>query len=119
MNRTLWFCEDLSDTSADGQFSTRHEVADESSANLVSSLLDDGRHAPALDIDLPCELRPSSTQGHYHLLIERPMSWRSYRRLLRALKRAGIIEPGYYRASLERRQTFLRLPHVKKTEGAA
>ena len=83
-------------------------------ANLISSRLDDGMHAPVLDIDFNARLQPSSTKGHFHLYLEKPMTWRKYRRLLRALYKAGIIQKGYYTNSVRRRQTLVRLPWVKK-----
>lgn len=86
-------------------------------ATLVSSKLEDGQHAPALDVDLPCRLVGSSTPGHFHLFIDKPMSWRRYRAILKALKNAGIIEPGYYDVSVKRRMTMLRLPHIRKGDG--
>lgn len=83
-------------------------------ANLVSSQLVDGRHAPALDLDLHCELLESSTPGHHHLLIDHPLPWWRYRMLLLALVWAGLIERKYYRHSVRRGMTFLRLPGVTK-----
>lgn len=80
----------------------------ESEANLISSLTVDGLHAPAIDLDFPCRLVPSSTSGHYHLYLDRTMSWRQYKRLLRAMLKAGLIEPGFYKIAKIRKQTFLR-----------
>lgn len=77
-------------------------------ANLVSSKLADGRHAPAIDLDVPAKLVPSRTEGHTHLYIDVPMSWRKYRMLLWVMQHVGIVEPGYYRASVKRRQSALR-----------
>lgn len=74
----------------------------------------DGWHTVMLDIDRPVRLVPSTTPGHWHLYIDVAMPWWRYRKLLRALKNAGIIEPGYYSASVARRCTALRLPWVKK-----
>jgi len=71
-------------------------------------------HTVAIDIDHEVKVIGSSTEGHYHLLIDVPMPWWKYRRLLKAMKVAGIIEPGYYAAAVGRRATFLRLPWVKK-----
>lgn len=83
-------------------------------ADAISSELADGRHAPAIDLDVPARLIPSTTEGHAHLYIDVPMSWRQYKRLLRALVAAGVVEPGYYKASRRRGATFLRLPWVRK-----
>jgi len=87
-------------------------------ANLVSSELQEmpGFHAPALDLDLPARLVPSSTPGHFHLYVDVPLTWRKYRRLLRALVRAGLVERGYYNISKLRRATFLRTKPDKHTE---
>jgi hypothetical protein len=41
------------------------------------------------------------------------MSWLAYKKLLRGLRGAGLIEYGYYNASLQRKATHLRLPHSK------
>lgn len=81
---------------------------------MTSEVLGTDRHAPVLDLDMPCTLVPSSTPDHYHLIIETAMSWRRYRGLLRALARAGIIERGYYRASIRRGYSAVRVPWVKK-----
>ena len=73
------------------------------------------KHLPALDIDHTVRVIPSSTEGHYHLYIDVPMSWWRYRQLLRALWKSGVIEKGYYRQSVARKATHLRLPWVKKS----
>ena len=83
-------------------------------ATLATSLLPDGRHAPVLDLDIPHRLVSSSTPGHSHLFLDVPMSWRSYKKLLKALAKAGIIEPGYRDASLRRGHTAVQMPWVKK-----
>jgi len=90
-------------------------AGDDPSAVLVSSELEGSDlHAPALDIDLPARLIPSSTEGHHHLYIDVEMTWDEYERLLTVLADVGIIQPGYCRASAERKGTYLRLPHVQK-----
>lgn len=71
-------------------------------------------HTVAIDVDHHVRVVPSSTPGHYHLFIDVPMPWSKYRRLLKALSKAGIIEEGYYRVSVARKQTFLRLPWIRK-----
>ena len=97
----------------------------EEGCNLVSSELRHGEkgwhsrllHAPAIDIDHHVRVMASSTPGHNHLYIDVEVSWRRYRKMLKAMVKAGIVEPGYYRASKQRRATFLRAPWVKKTPG--
>lgn len=104
LNRTLWKQPGLEC----GETSPAHRVRALHQANLVGSKLADGRHAPALDLDVPAKLIPSRTEGHSHLYIDVPMSWRQYRRLLKALAKAGVIEPGYYQASVKKGGSFLR-----------
>jgi hypothetical protein len=84
-------------------------------ANLVSSLTRSGTHMPAIDIDHPALLVPSSTPGHSHLFIDSQMSWRSYRKLLKALYKSGVIGRNAYWRSLDRGASFVRPPGVFKT----
>ena len=107
MSRTFWRGNLTSDSSVDPVTQDR-VLTTEENANLISSLTENGLHMPALDIDLPAELRPSSTPGHFHLFIDKPITWRQYRRVLRALKRAGLIEDAVYRLSVKRKATFIR-----------
>ena len=90
-------------------------------AQLVTSLMrhEKGRHAPVLDLDVPHELVPSSTPGHAHLYLDVPMSWWRYKRLLKALARAGVIEKGFVKASIARGHTDVRVPWLKKDGGAS
>ncbi len=89
--------------------------ATEQDATLVSSeIVDSDLHAPAIDLDIPAYLIPSSTPGHSHLYIDAEISWEKYERLLFAMADAGIIEEGYYLASVARHGSFLRRPGVLK-----
>lgn len=96
----------------------------EPEANLIGSEVEHdvlmGRHtvhAPVLDIDFPARLVPSTTPGHFHLYLDIKMSWPTYRRLLEALADAGVIEEGYAEASIERKNSFVRKPGIKKGDG--
>jgi hypothetical protein len=60
-------------------------------------------------------LIPSSTEGHYHLLLDKPMSWTKYQNLLTALAEAGIVEHGYAKASIAHGGSYIRKPGVHKT----
>lgn len=71
-------------------------------------------HRPILDIDFPAALIPSSTEGHFHLYLDKPMTWKQYRKLLGVLAEVGIIEPGYADASISRGYSSTRLPWIKK-----
>lgn len=125
MNRRLWFSSWLApdyDPQVDEQ---RYIVEDTAMANLVGSYVEGGNHPadpeavhmPALDIDFSCELRESETPGHFHLLIDKPMPWADYAKLLNVLGEVGILEWGYVDASLERGATYLAL-HPWKAQNA-
>lgn len=96
----------------------RRQVRGVEQANVVTSMMVEPglpiRHRPVLDIDVPLVAIPSSTPGHWHLYIDRQMTWQAYRRLLLALGEAGILEAGYVSASIEREHSALRLPWVRK-----
>lgn len=83
-------------------------------AQLVTSHVGEGKHVLALDIDLPLVALPSSTPGHWHLIIDHEMSWDAYERVLDAMADAGLLEEGLVRASKERRCTRLRTPWTFK-----
>lgn len=91
-------------------------VKDEKYANIVSSEVKGLKdiHAPAIDIDLPCRLVESSTPGHFHLYIDHLVSWDKYKAVLASLADAGIVEQGYYEASVARGASYLRKPGIEK-----
>ena len=72
------------------------------------------RHAPVLDLDFPCELLPSSTPGHFHLVMDINIPWDKYVKVLTAMADAGMLEGGYVDASIQRGYTSIRLPWVKR-----
>lgn len=99
------------------------EVAPEESydvANLISSetsLGSEGQyHMPVLDLDFEAHLEPSSTQGHFHLYLNKYMTWHQYVTLLGAMEYAGILEKGFVELSVRRGATYVRKPGVKKTK---
>ena len=92
-------------------------AATKEDANLISSLTDDGYHMPAIDLDLPCELKPSSTEGHYHLFIDHKLSAENYWKLLSCLVDVGIVERGFYELSEARGASFLRTHPKGEREG--
>lgn len=115
--RTLWYMnqEMLDSKDSEGDTVMEFYPADEEHANLTSSRLENGNHSPVLDIDFPARLEPSSTPGHFHLYLEGlEMPWATYEALLVALGDAGVIGEGYLRHSLNREQTMVRRPHIKK-----
>lgn len=81
---------------------------------VISAAPEPGMHRPLLDIDFPAQLIPSSTPGHFHLYMDKPMSWQTYSKLLAALAEAGIIEQGYANVSDARGYTSVRVPWARK-----
>ena len=89
-------------------------------ANLLTSepadpfIREAGMHAPVIDLDFPCELIPSSTEGHFHLVLDRLIPAEAYFTLLDAMVAAGLVEPGYAGSSRSRGYSAIRLPWIKK-----
>lgn len=121
--RVYYKCENLDKPKAEkpkpGEYDIKEyeENVPEKEANLISSKLaypGSDLHAPALDVDLPVECYESSTPGHYHIFIDVPIPWRKYKKMLKAMAKAGVIEEGYYKASIKRKATYLRKKGVMK-----
>ena len=124
--RGFWHAEDLNSSDYSDDAVTREERkhmgwmnstsfnCPAEQANLISSLCQTGKHAPVLDIDFPATLVPSSTEGHFHLYLDKEITWDKYVVLLKALQEAGICEEGFVRQSIRRGMSFLRRPEVKK-----
>jgi hypothetical protein len=108
---TTLFTNDYGDT-MEREFMVSTDLAE--STLISSQVLGSDMHKPCIDVDLPVRVYPSSTLGHFHLYIDKEMTWWNYRRLLRALVKAGIVERGFYKASLSRKATHLRLPWIRK-----
>lgn len=83
-------------------------------ANLITSLASGRMHKPVIDLDLPARLVPSSTEGHFHLYIDKKVPWEAYVRLLDAMRDAGLVEAGYVSASKARGFSAVRPPWVRK-----
>lgn len=73
-------------------------------------------HMPVLDIDYPATLVPSSTEGHFHLYLNKELTWTKYVTVLEVLAEAGLIEEGYAKCAIERGASYARLPGVIKGE---
>lgn len=93
-----------------------------SEANAVASLSPvrgyHAKHKPVLDLDMNVMVIPSSTRGHYHLYIDREMSWDDYLLLMRVMEHVGLLQPGYVKASHRTGASWLRLPWIKKGKGS-
>lgn len=88
--------------------------ADLDRANLVSSEVRTGVHMPVIDCDYGIQAVASSSPGHYHLYIDRELTWDQYKALLDGFKKAGLIEEGWYNNALRDKRSYVRLPHIKK-----
>lgn len=94
----------------------RQQVAFLPAATAVSSSMEGAPHLHmiTLDLDVCAYLVPSSTPGHTHLYIDKPVMWEQYEKLLQLLGEMGILGRGYVKASRARKATFLRLPWIRK-----
>lgn len=112
--RTYWYKKNLYSSASPADDGLSPVPSNEKTGNLVGSLTEFGMHMPVLDIDYSASLVPSSTEGHFHLYLEKPMTWPVYKKLLEALAEAGVIQEGFKDWSLERSQSFVRKPGVTK-----
>jgi len=88
--------------------------------NLVGSRAEGGRtgdllgtdaeiHFPVLDIDSPyVRMIPSRTPGHFHMYLDRSISWDAFKSLLNVLANCGIVDPNWAAASIRQHCAFLR-----------
>lgn len=92
----------------------RHPESDAMQANLISSRRGGtatgflAQHKPLIDLDMECELRPSKTPGHFHLIINKWVEDDRYWAMLYAMVGAGIVEEGFVRLAKERGATHIR-----------
>lgn len=103
-----------------GDFGTHPiKTATFAESNVVTSRLrDTDHHKIVLDLDIDAALIPSSTPGHHHLIIDKTMPWSAYEEVLGHLRDAGLIQDGYYEASINRGATVIRTPWTKKETAA-
>lgn len=109
---------ELWDSAYGGVDEITHIEPDRAKADVVTSSLTEpaGMHGPLFDLDIPTSYYPSGTPGHAHLYIDKPVTWRAYKRVLRAMWKAGLIEKGYYLSAKRRGYATLRLPEKPKQD---
>lgn len=80
-----------------------------SEATLFGSRLraSGAHHFVVVDVDLPVEVRDSKTSGHHHLVIGKAVTWRQYKRILKALAKAGVADKDWVKATLYSREGFI------------
>lgn len=71
--------------------------------------------APHIDLVVPVRVLPSSSLGHHHVYMDVEMPWAAYLAMCKMLKNAGLLEPGYLRASDARCMTMLLKPGLTKS----
>lgn len=79
---------------------------DSETGRFVSSQVDHSHamHMPVLDVDDPVfRIVESKTPGHQHIYIDKPMSWRQYKKLMRVLVKLGIVDKDWWRMCKRRR----------------
>lgn len=94
---------------------------DVNQAQFILSSVDDGttkteatKHRPIIDVDHRIQAVESTTPGHYHLYIDKEMTWSQFEALLEVFVEVGLVEPGYLRACKRDKASSVRLPWVKK-----
>ena len=85
--------------------------------NLVSSITDDGKQLPIIDLDFNHSHVESSSDGHSHLYLNVPISKARWTCLMWGLYLSKQIELGFFVWSLRRGGNFVRIPGTKKQEG--
>lgn len=75
-------------------------------------------HLPLLDDDNGYfRVIPSSTPGHQHVYIDKPITWDQWKRLLVILAELELVDPKWAEASIAQGTATLRLPgHFKSSE---
>lgn len=68
------------------------------------------RRLVTLAFHVPLRLTPSRTPGHYHLFIEREITWDEYLPVLTALEDARLIDHQLFTSYLVEETSFVRLP---------
>jgi hypothetical protein len=107
-------CENL-DSAEYHRENINSDTEDLDAANLISSqVTGTTRHRPILDLDFPAALIPSSTEGHFHLYLDKELTHDQMDRLVTTLWELGIIADGNLNQWQRSKRLFLRLPWVRK-----
>lgn len=89
-----------------------YKIVPEGEANLISSKTDDGFHAPVLDLDFNCDLIPSLTEGHFHLYLDKRLTWKQYQKLLKVMVDVGLVEKNWVQSGAKAECTMVRKPSL-------
>lgn len=122
MARTPYFQKTLNDpVTYEERKKAKMEECDLDRANLIGSLQDmdpnedeGAMHLPIFDFDYPIAVVPSSTPGHYHLYLSKPLEWGTYKLLLQAFAQHNLLQHAWVNRAITDRTAALRLPgHTK------
>lgn len=103
------------DTGYEDTLANLEQTADPEKANAITSAAADGSgHKLIIDVDFPVHAVPSSTPGHFHLYIDKIISFDHLVGILHAMSDAGIVEPGYAGAVEDQGFATVRAPWTKK-----
>lgn len=84
-------------------------------ANIISSETNiTGIHLPLFDFDFPCKLIKSSTKGHFHLYVNKPVAWIHLYPLIIAMRNAGLLDVEWANIAIRDKQMLLRTANTKK-----
>ena len=89
---------------------SRYQEVPRKKASLTGSLVEDGSHFPLLYLNCQARLIPSATEGHFNLYLDHPMSWKRYKRLMRSMVKAGLLDREFYRKARKHYQAFVETP---------
>jgi hypothetical protein len=85
-------------------------------ANVITSKIrgKKNKHKIILDLDYEAALIPTSTPGHYHLMIDKDLDTLQYAEFIEVCHRVGLIADGNMSQWNRELTQFLRLPTVRK-----
>jgi hypothetical protein len=91
-------------------YGVHQKLTEDPEGILVSSEVTPNIHLPVIDMDYSIEAKESITPGHHHLYINKPVTWKNYKRLLKALLKADLIEQYWYESALKAKKSLVFHP---------
>jgi hypothetical protein len=89
---------------------------DQDAPRILPEPTSDRLALPPLVLKVAAKAHPSSTPGHFHLFLEKEMTWSHYESLLIALRDAEVIGQDFAAMCLKWRVSFLLKPEHKKSD---
>lgn len=105
------------DTGYEDTLMNLDQTTDPEKANAITSVVqgsEGAAHKLVIDVDFPVHAVPSSTPGHFHLYIDKIISFDHLVGILHAMSDAGIVETGYAGAVEDQGFATVRAPWTKK-----